>query len=188
MQQTSVESSVLVTEEPPPTKTGDALPKESDDPLLRIAGVSHAERCGGDCRTCRAGDVIKLDGVKVAKFHSIDVQQRFTRQALGIEATGAEYTVGLFEQEQSLRSYQLRLAGCHAAVNGTRKKLATMLNSAAHVLDEKLNAEKALYVNDWHFRHPPAVMQETENETVSPAIDEAQAVEWVENLRSVLKP
>lgn len=174
----TTETTLIPSEEPPQPAP--------EDPLLRLAGVTHAERCGGDCRACRAHDIIKLEGVRVAKFHATSLQQRLTRQALGVEAPGSEHTVRLHQQEASLEAYKLRLAGCHAAINGTRNKLANMLGATKHVLKEKLDAEKALYIADAYepVSHESVNPEPIQKALMTPLTD-GESLNWMTRIRSL---
>ena len=136
----------LVVETPP--KQEEDPSSSTPDPLLTLVQLPHAERCTGDCRSCRVSTVVEEYGQRFSRFHATEEQRKFTRQALGTQKTADEYVTTTVDQEKSLRQYELRVAGCHKAVNGVRAKLATMLSAARHTLDERIALERSQYVND----------------------------------------
>lgn len=150
MQQTLVEQSVSVAEEPPI--------RESDEPPQPAVQLPVLRQCTGDCACCTVNRHMASvsSDAPLSRYVRREKRNAFVNDARNFRKTGDEYVMPLHVQEATLERVVTLVSGCHRLDDGQRAVLESWIGHARHAVDEALNAERALYVRDDHRDVPVA--------------------------------
>jgi hypothetical protein len=181
MQQTSVDSSVLIAEEPPI--------RENDEPPQSVVQLPVVRQCTGDCGCCTVNRHIASVSADESMSRHLRREKRsaFVKDARNFRKTGDEYLVPLHVQEATLERVVALVSGCHRLDDGQRATFEAWTAHARHAVDEALGAERALYIrSEGHDPIATRTHEEINALLYAAPMTPEESVGLIQRLRSLL--